>query len=228
MPRRAAVSTESRTASMPGAVPFDARQVALRGPAAVAVHDDGDVCRQTVELDLAGERLVGVSRPESTPGARQATRLNPSFDKHLMIVHTDQEQALRRRRRPRRRHAWRPATAANMVSASREIRARPRPASPRSPAPCAAEIRLRRSRYVEPAGGITAISDRVTVRTLSATSRCRHSETRRSHASPRKRPPLDASRSTSSRSGTCHTNARSNGSAMCRAGSDTDRSSNAR
>ena len=26
-----------------GAMPFDARQVALRRPAAVAVHDDGDV-----------------------------------------------------------------------------------------------------------------------------------------------------------------------------------------
>ena len=28
-----------------GAVPFDARQVPLRGPASVAVHDDGDVRR---------------------------------------------------------------------------------------------------------------------------------------------------------------------------------------
>ena len=41
----------------PGAVAFDTRQMALRGPAAVAVHDDGDVPRQTVEVDLAGERL---------------------------------------------------------------------------------------------------------------------------------------------------------------------------
>src|SRR5688572_4491951 len=44
-----------------GAVSLDARQMPLRGPAAVAVHDDGDVCREAVELDLAGQRLVGVS-----------------------------------------------------------------------------------------------------------------------------------------------------------------------
>jgi len=33
----------------------------LRGPAAIAVHDDGDVCREPVELDLTGESRVGVS-----------------------------------------------------------------------------------------------------------------------------------------------------------------------
>ena len=32
-----------------GAMAFDARQVALAGPAAVAVHDDGDVPRQAIE-----------------------------------------------------------------------------------------------------------------------------------------------------------------------------------
>jgi hypothetical protein len=37
---------------------LDARQVALRGPPPVAVHDDGDVFRQTIEVDLADERLV--------------------------------------------------------------------------------------------------------------------------------------------------------------------------
>ena len=45
-----------------GAVPFDARQMALRRPAAVAVHDDGDVRRQLLEVDLARQRLVGRSR----------------------------------------------------------------------------------------------------------------------------------------------------------------------
>jgi hypothetical protein len=42
-------------------VSLDARQMPLCGPAAIAVHDDGDVCWKTVELDLAGEHLVGVS-----------------------------------------------------------------------------------------------------------------------------------------------------------------------
>ena len=38
---------------------FHARQVALAGPAPVAVHDDGDVPRQAIELDLARQRLFG-------------------------------------------------------------------------------------------------------------------------------------------------------------------------
>ena len=42
-----------------GAMPFDARQVPLAGPAAVAVHDDGDVPRQPIEFDLARQRLFG-------------------------------------------------------------------------------------------------------------------------------------------------------------------------
>ena len=45
-----------------GAMAFDARQVALAGPAAVAVHDDGDVTRQAIELDLPGQRLFGPAR----------------------------------------------------------------------------------------------------------------------------------------------------------------------
>ena len=40
-----------------GAMPLDARQVPLAGPAAVAVHDDGDVAWQAIEFDLAGQRL---------------------------------------------------------------------------------------------------------------------------------------------------------------------------
>ena len=39
------------------AVPFHAWQVALAGPAAVAVHDDGNVTRQPIELDLACQRF---------------------------------------------------------------------------------------------------------------------------------------------------------------------------
>ena len=45
-----------------GPVPFDARQVPLRGPPAVAVHDDGDVRRQPVEVHLSRQRGVGVPR----------------------------------------------------------------------------------------------------------------------------------------------------------------------
>src|SRR5262245_6362937 len=46
----------------PGPVSLDARQVALRGPASVPVHDDGDVRRQLIEVDLPRQRLVRRSR----------------------------------------------------------------------------------------------------------------------------------------------------------------------
>ena len=42
-----------------GAMALDPRQVSLRGPAAVAVHDDGDVLRQPVEIHLSRKRLLG-------------------------------------------------------------------------------------------------------------------------------------------------------------------------
>jgi hypothetical protein len=35
--------------------------VALRRPPAVAVHDDGDVCRQPIEIDLPDEHFVRVA-----------------------------------------------------------------------------------------------------------------------------------------------------------------------
>ena len=47
-----------------GAMAFDARQVALRGPAAVAVHDDGDVRRQPLEVHLPRT----ASRPDAPDG----------------------------------------------------------------------------------------------------------------------------------------------------------------
>ena len=40
-------------------MPFHARQVAFTRPAAVAVHDDGDVPRQPVEFDLARQFFLG-------------------------------------------------------------------------------------------------------------------------------------------------------------------------
>ena len=58
---------------------FDARQVALAGPAAVAVHDDCDVLGQAIEVDLARELDVRLNRAESTPEAVQATWAKCSF-----------------------------------------------------------------------------------------------------------------------------------------------------
>ena len=60
MPSRAEPSTTSRTDSIPARCPSTRGQVPLRRPAAVAVHDDGEVLRQTGEVDLPGEpRLRG-------------------------------------------------------------------------------------------------------------------------------------------------------------------------
>jgi hypothetical protein len=39
---------------------LDTRQMALRGPAPVAVHDDRDVRGQALEVDLTDEHFVGV------------------------------------------------------------------------------------------------------------------------------------------------------------------------
>ena len=44
-----------------GAVTLDARQVTLGRPSPVAVHDDGDVGGQPLEVDLTRERFVGRS-----------------------------------------------------------------------------------------------------------------------------------------------------------------------
>ena len=47
---------------------------AAGGPAPVAVHDDGDVRRQPVEVDLSRQRLVGrAGRIQPTPGSVQET-----------------------------------------------------------------------------------------------------------------------------------------------------------
>ena len=62
MPSRADVFDDVAHGVDAGAVPLDPRQVALRGPTAVAVHDDRDMPGQPLEVDLAGQRLLWRSR----------------------------------------------------------------------------------------------------------------------------------------------------------------------
>ena len=56
-----------------GTMALDARQVALRRPAPVAVHDDRDVGGKLIEIDLPGQRFVGRSWRDGRPGAARAT-----------------------------------------------------------------------------------------------------------------------------------------------------------
>ena len=44
-----------------GAMAFDARQVPLRRPSAIAVHDDGDVSGQPLSGNLTHEAFVRIS-----------------------------------------------------------------------------------------------------------------------------------------------------------------------
>jgi hypothetical protein len=46
-------------------VAFDSRQVALRRPPAVAVHDDGNMRGELVEIHLSRKRFIG--RPRRHP-----------------------------------------------------------------------------------------------------------------------------------------------------------------
>ena len=142
-----------------GAMPLDARQVALRRPSAVAVHDDGDVRRQPLEVELCRRAPGRDRRPESTPAARHATRGMSLVCKQLIIVHANEEQTLGRRRRARLRAcgSGRAAPGSRPAAASR---VRPRPASRRSPGPCDAGSRRPRSR--------TSAGPRVVIATPSA------------------------------------------------------------
>jgi hypothetical protein len=65
---------------------FDTRQMTLAGPAAVAVHDDGDVARQPIELDLPGQRLF------------RATLGNPL--QQLIEAHWSRSSIVQRKGRP--------------------------------------------------------------------------------------------------------------------------------
>ncbi len=201
-----------------GAMPFDARQVPLRGPAAVAVHDDGDVRGQPVEVDLARERLVRVARTESTPAARQATRRISTQHRQAwfahgagprsIIVHPDEEQAVRRAPWRRRRRGVPPASSDATEPAARQ----PRPTSTSVPAMARTMCRRKPSpatSYVnrpDADGHHTPVDECVTVRdAIVARVGPRRSGTPRNRASrPAPRPP-GASRPRRARSGTCQT-----------------------
>ena len=66
-----------------GAMPLDPRQVALRRPAPVAVHDHRDVPRQPVEVDLPRQRLLG--RPGRDDGENVLERHGSWLTETLMI-----------------------------------------------------------------------------------------------------------------------------------------------
>ena len=129
-----------------GPVTLDARQVALCSPPPVAIHDDGDVRRQAIEIDLADERLVRMAgrnpRQEFLTGHlvdRRTYRPEP-----LIIVHPDQEttRAVPAPRCAPRPRAFRPRTRSAMACAGR----RPRPISRvcrRLRAPCGEGSRRR-------------------------------------------------------------------------------------
>jgi hypothetical protein len=59
---------------------LDARQMTLRRPPAIAIHDDGDVRGKPLEVDLADKRLVGLSRrdPRQQLVKRHAASLQPA------------------------------------------------------------------------------------------------------------------------------------------------------
>ena len=97
MPSRAEVSTVSRTDGDAGAMAFDARQVALRRPAAVAVHDDRDVARQPVAVDLPARASPRESRAADGRGCREG---HADWAGILAVSNRPQEQAVRRGRRP--------------------------------------------------------------------------------------------------------------------------------
>ena len=64
-----------------GTVSLDPRQVTLRRPTAVAIHDDGDVRGQLLEIHLARHRLI--RRSWRRPRQELVKRHGPSFEANL-------------------------------------------------------------------------------------------------------------------------------------------------
>ena len=148
MPSRAEVSTTSRTASMPGAMPLDARQMAQCRPASVAVHDDGDVRGQPARSPPAARALRPASLARTQPGAVRETYVCQSKANSDFTGSVPSWGNVRRaswRTRPRRETAPWPAPWARPARRSRgrqhftssrpapAARARPRPACRPSP-----------------------------------------------------------------------------------------------
>ena len=150
MPSRADVSTASRTASMPGAVPFDARQVPLRRPAPVAVHDDGDVRGQPVEVDLARQRLFRGARRNprqdlferhTSPAGRQTLILQAGIGRGRTLAPTQDAPGPVSAPRPRRSmagHEEQPGAGA--VGPARRGRGLQHLRHPRRPPPAQADL----------------------------------------------------------------------------------------
>src|SRR4029453_4538085 len=97
-----------------GAVPFDAWKMSLSRPSTVAVHDDGDMGRQPLEIDLTrqkfvrgtgrntgGERLKRHSRP-THGGPCPTPRLGPASAKASARARRSNEAWLRYYTPPRR------------------------------------------------------------------------------------------------------------------------------
>ena len=201
---------------------FDARQMPLRGPAAVAVHDDGDVRGQTIEM-----------RP-GAPAPRRGAPRNPRQDvvkrhgavlvdaRASIIVHPDEEQPLGRGGcarlfTPARSQQFRDRRRLAPAAANLDQRAHDRRA------PCGAGIRRRAPRRPAARRAVSIECNmsppqpahQAHVRLANGpdrpTNRCRDYGTRRSRACPRTAGPPSCIASRSSGCGTCHTNARSKG-----------------
>ena len=118
-----------------GAVAFDPRQVPLRRPAAVAVHDDGDVRGKPLEVDLARQRFVGRSwrNPRQQLLKRHAcpSRETPIVSTTMrqrrgrVVLHAHQEESLPPARSARPGRGRRDASTSRHPLGGR----RPRPTS---------------------------------------------------------------------------------------------------
>ena len=73
MPSRAEVFDDVADRIDAGAMPFDAGQMPLRGPAAVAVHDDGDVLRAAARSSPVVPAPLRANQPARRRGCPEAT-----------------------------------------------------------------------------------------------------------------------------------------------------------
>ena len=201
-----------------GAVPLDARQVALRRPAAVAVHDDGDVRGQPLEVDLARQRFVGRSwrNPRQELLKRHAGSIDRSLRRHASYSTRTRNRPRRARSDPPRArsrdgehvaiHARRPAAASDLDERADDG------ADHVAEEAVAANLVDDRARPARDRGSPLVDARREHRRARSCASRCRPPGTRRSRGALRAARAAAAIASTSSAgAGTCQAYARSNG-----------------